>query len=63
MKLTFEEEQLLKGIKTLDKSHVIKLIESLNTDSEELKEVKQGLLVKLNKCTDAELENLIMNID
>ena len=63
MKLTFDEEQLLKGIKTLEKSHVIKLIENLNTDSEELKEVKRGLLVKLNKCTDAEIKDLIMDID
>lgn len=63
MNITFEEEQLLKGIKNLNKSEVIKRIASLQTDIEELKEIKESLLVKLNKCSQSELEDLLMKIE
>jgi hypothetical protein len=63
LKLTFEEEQFLKGIKNLQKDEVIKKIRNINTDSEDLKEVKEDLLIKLNKSSQAEIEDLIMAID
>ncbi|GCD13100.1 hypothetical protein [Clostridium tagluense] len=63
MKVTFEEEQFLKGIKNLQKDEVIKKITNINTDSEALKEVKEDLLIKLNKSSQAEIEDLIMAID
>ena len=63
MKLTFEEERFLKGIKNLQKDEVIKKIRNINTDSEDLKEVKEDLLIKLNKSSQAEIEDLIMAID
>lgn len=63
MKLTFEEEQFLKEIKNLKKDEVIKKIRNINTDSEDLKEVKEELLIKLNKSSQAEIEDLIMAID
>ena len=63
MKLTFEEEQFLKGIKNLQKDEVIKKIRNINTDSDDLKEVKEDLLIKLNKSSQAEIEDLIMAID
>ena len=63
MKLTFEEEQFLKGIKNLQKDQVIKKIKNINTDSKDLKEVKEDLLIKLEKFSQSEIENLIMVID
>ncbi|MGH4138331.1 hypothetical protein [Clostridium sp.] len=63
MKLTFEEEQFLKGIKNLQKDEVIKIVENINTDSGALKEVKEDLLSKLNKSSQVEIEKLIMAID
>ena len=63
LKLTFEEEQFLKGIKNLQKNEVIKKINNINTDSEALKVVKEELLIKLNKSSQVEIENLIMAID
>ena len=63
MKLTFEEEQFLKGIKNLQKDEIIKKIKNINTDSEALKELKGDLLIKLDKSFQVEIENLIMAID
>ncbi|MBU3093544.1 hypothetical protein KPL35_15910 [Clostridium sp. CF011] len=63
MKLTFEEEQFLKGIKNLQKDQVIKKIKNINTDSEALKEVKEDLLIKLDGFSQSEIKNLIMAID
>lgn len=63
LKLMFEEEQFLKGIKNLQKDEVIKKIKNINTDSEALKVVKEELLIKLNKSSQVEIENLIMAID
>jgi hypothetical protein len=63
MKLTFEEQQLLKGIRNLDKSHVLKIVENLNTDNEELKEIKESVLRKISGCTDEEVAEIIMDID
>ena len=63
MKLTFDEEQFLKGIKNLQKDEVIKIVKNINTDSEALKEVKEDLLSKLNKSSQVEIEKLIMAID
>ena len=63
LKLTFEEEQFLKGIKNLQKDEVIKKIKNINTDSEALREIKEDLLSKLNKSSQVEIENLIMAID
>lgn len=63
MKLTFEEEQFLKGIKNLQKDEVIKIVENNNTDDEDLREVKEDLLSKLNKYSQVEIEKLIMAID
>ena len=63
MKLTFEEEQFLKGIKNLQKDEVIKIVKNINTDSEDIKEVKEDLLSKLNKSSQVEIEKLMMAID
>ena len=63
LKLTFEEEQFLKGIKNLQKDEVIMKIKNINTDSEELKVIKEELLIKLRKSSQLEIENLIMAID
>ena len=63
MKLTFEEEQFLKGIRNLQIYEVIKGIENINTDSEALKEVKEDLLIKLKRSSQVEIEDLIMAID
>ena len=63
MKLTFDEEQFLKGIKNLQKDEVIKKIENIETDSEALKEVKEDLLIKLNLSSQIEIEKLIMAVD
>lgn len=63
LKLTFEEEQFIKEIKNLQKDEVIKKIKNINTDSEALKVVKEELLIKLNKSSQVEIENLIMAID
>ncbi|WP_279145809.1 hypothetical protein [Clostridium tyrobutyricum] len=63
MKLTFEEQQILKGIRNLNKSHVLKTIKNLNTDSEELKEIKESVLRKIERCTDEEVAEIIMEID
>ena len=63
LKLTFDEEQFLKGIKNLQKYEVIKKIESIETDSEALKEVKENLLIKLNQSSQIEIEKFIMAVD
>ena len=63
MKLTFEEEQFLKGIKNLQKDEVIKIVKNINTDSEALEEVKEDLLSKLIKYSQVEIEKLMMAID
>ena len=63
MNLTFDEEQFLKGIRNLQKDQVIKKIKNINTDSENLKEVKEDLLIKLDKASQSEIEKLIMTID
>lgn len=63
MKLTFEEQQLLKGIRDLDKSHVLKTVKNLNTDSEELMEIKESVLRKIERCTDEEVAKIIMDVD
>ena len=63
MKLTFDEEQFLKGIKNLQKDEVIKKIENIQTDNEDLKEVKAGLLFKLTKSSQSEIEKLVMAAD
>lgn len=63
MKLTFDEEQFLKGFKNLQKDEVIKKIENINTDNEDLKEVRKDLLIKLNKASQIEIEKLIMAVD
>ena len=63
LKLTFEEEQFLKGIKNLQKDEVIKIVKNINTDSEALEEVKEDLLSKLNKYSQVEIEKLMMAID
>jgi hypothetical protein len=63
LKLTFDEEQLIKGIKNLQKNEVIKKIENIKTDIDDLKEVKEGLLIKLNKSSQIEIEKLVMSVD
>lgn len=63
MKLIFEEERLLKGMKILDKKYVIEKIKSLETDDEDLEEIKNNLLSKLNSCSQKQLERAIMDID
>lgn len=63
LKLTFDEEQFIKGIKNLQKDEVIKKIENINTDNEDLKEVRKDLLIKLNKASQIEIEKLIMAVD
>ena len=63
MKLTFEEEQFLKGIKILQKYEVIKKIDNFNTDNEALKEVKEDCLCKLNKSSQVKIEDIIMAVD
>lgn len=63
LKLTFDEEQFLKGFKILRKYEVIKKIRNINTDNEALKEVKKDLLIKLNKSSQTEIEKLIMEVD
>jgi len=63
LKLTFDEEQFIKGIKNLQKNEVIKKIENIKTDIDDLKEVKEGLLIKLNKSSQIEIEKLIMSVD
>lgn len=63
MNLTFDEEQFLKGIRNLQKDQVIKKIKNINTDSENLKEVKEDLLIKLDKASQSEIEKSIMTID
>lgn len=63
LKLTFEEEQFLKGIKNLQKDEVIKIVKNINTDSEALEEVKEDLLSKLIKYSQVEIEKLMMAID
>ncbi|HEY5588575.1 MAG TPA: hypothetical protein VIK86_06435 [Candidatus Paceibacterota bacterium] len=63
MKLTFEEEQFVKGIKNLQKEEVIKEIENINADNKDLKEVKEDLLIKLKKFSQIEIEDSIMAVD
>ena len=63
LKLTFDEEQFIKGIKNLQKNEVIKKIENIKTDIDDLEEVKEGLLIKLNKSSQIEIERLIMSVD
>ena len=63
LKLTFDEEQLIKGIKNLQKNEVIKKIENIKTDIDDLEEVKEGLLIKLSKYSQIEIEKLIMSVD
>ena len=63
MKLTFDEEQFIKGIKNLQKDEVIMKIENIQTDNEDLKEVKAGLLFKLTKSSQSEIEKLVMSAD
>lgn len=63
MKLTFEEQQLLKGIRNLDKDDVVRIVKSLNTDNEELREIKESVLRKINGCTEEEVADILMEID
>lgn len=63
MKLTFEEEQFLKGIRNLQIYEVIKGIENINTDSEALKEVKEDLLIKLKRSSQVEIEGNVNNYE
>ena len=63
MKLTFDEEQFLKGFKNLQKDEVIKKIENNDSDNEALKGIKKDLLIKLSKSSQIEIEKLIMAVD
>lgn len=63
MKLTFEEEQVLKGINILDKRYVIEKVKSLETDDKNLNNLKNGLIVKLESCSQSEIEALLFKVD
>lgn len=63
MKLSFEEEQLLKSLKILDKDEVIKKLKNMKTEDSSIDEIVRSLLNKVNNTSQIDLEKSIMNID